>query len=47
MAVEEIIPNEATVVAIYNTNGIRVATMQKGLNILRMSDVTIVKVLVK
>jgi hypothetical protein len=39
--------NEVTVVAIYNANGIRVATMQKGLNILRMSDGTTVKVLVK
>ena len=44
MAVEEITSSEATVIAIYNTNGIRIATMQKGINILYMSDGTTVKV---
>ena len=47
VAVEEITPNEATVVAIYNANGVRIATMQKGVNILRMSDGTTVKVVLK
>jgi hypothetical protein len=44
VAVEEITSSEATVIAIYNTNGIRIATMQKGINILYMSDGTTVKV---
>lgn len=44
MAVEDIASSEATVIAIYNTNGIRIATMQKGINILHMSDGTTIKV---
>ncbi len=47
MDVEAITSSEATVVAIYNVSGIRITTMQKGLNILHMSDGTTVKVLVK
>jgi len=46
-AVEEMTNGESTVVAIYNTNGIRIATMQKGINILRMSDGTTTKVIIK
>ena len=44
MAIDEITNNESTIVAIYTTNGIRIATIQKGVNILRMSDGTTVKV---
>jgi hypothetical protein len=47
VAVEETTSNEAIVVAIYNANGIRIATMQKGINLLRMSDGTTVKVVQK
>ena len=47
MDVEAITSSEASVVAIYNASGIRITTMQKGLNILHMSDGTTVKVLVK
>ena len=47
MAVEDIASSEATVIAIYNTNGIRIATMQKGINILHMSDGTTIKVVVQ
>ena len=38
---------EATVETIYNTSGMRIATLQKGINLLRMSDGTTVKVVVK
>jgi len=47
MALEDIASSEATVIAIYNTNGIRIATMQKGINILHMSDGTTIKVVVQ
>ncbi len=47
VAVEETTSNEAIVVAIYNANGIRITTMQKGINLLRMSDGTTVKVVVR
>jgi len=47
MAVEDIASSEATVIAIYNTNGIRIATIQKGINILHMSDGTTIKVVVQ
>ncbi len=39
-------PN-ATVVEIYNVNGVRVANAQKGVNIMKMSNGKVVKVLVK
>ncbi len=39
--------NEATVVAIYTLNGMRLNDMQQGVNILQMSDGTIVKVFIK
>lgn len=38
---------EPTVVGIYNINGVRMNTMQKGVNIVRMSDNTVKKVLMK
>ena len=47
MSVESITRGEATVEAIYNTSGMRIATLQKGINLLRMSDGTTVKVVVK
>ena len=37
----------AQVAAIFNVNGTRVATLQKGINIVRMSNGTIQKILVK
>jgi hypothetical protein len=39
--------NEATVVAIYNLQGMRIDTMQEGVNILQMSDGQTVKVVIK
>ncbi len=41
------VKEELSVVAIYNANGVRVLDMQKGLNILQMSDGSIIKVMVK
>lgn len=38
---------EVTIVAIYTINGVRVTEMQPGINILQMSDGSIVKVMVK
>lgn len=38
---------EATVVAIYNLQGVRINEMQKGINILRMSNGTTMKVVIK
>ena len=39
--------NEATVVAIYNLQGVRLDDMQEGVNILQMSDGRVVKVIIK
>ena len=39
--------NEATVVAIYNLQGVRLDDMQEGVNILQMSDGSVVKVIIK
>lgn len=39
--------NEVTTVAIYNERGIRLSEMQPGLNILHMSDGSVVKVMIK
>ena len=47
VSVEGITRGEATVETIYNTSGMRIATLQKGINLLRMSDGTTVKVVVK
>ena len=47
VSVEGITSGEATVEAIYNTSGMRIATLQQGINLLRMSDGTTVKVVVK
>jgi hypothetical protein len=41
------VKEELSVVAIYNANGVRVLDMQKGLNILQMSDGTRIRVLIK
>lgn len=41
------VKEELAVVAIYNANGVRVLDLQKGLNILQMSDGSRVKVLIK
>jgi hypothetical protein len=38
---------EVTSVAIYNTQGVRLETMQEGLNIVLMSDGSVVKVMVR
>ena len=38
---------EVTSVAIYNTQGVRLETMQEGLNIIHMSDGSVVKVMVR
>jgi hypothetical protein len=45
-AIEEV-EEEPTVVAIYNTRGVRLNDMQEGVNILQMSDGTTVKVVIK
>ena len=47
MLIESITRGEATVEAIYNTSGMRIATLQKGINLLRMNDGATVKVVVK
>ncbi len=39
--------NEATVVAIYTLDGVRIDEMQQGVNILQMSDGSVVKVVIK
>ena len=39
--------DELTVVAIYNLNGVRLDDMQEGINILRMSDGSTMKVIIK
>ena len=39
--------NEATVVAIYNLQGVRLDDMQEGVNILQMSNGSVVKVIIK
>ena len=43
----ESVVEEISVVAIYNANGVRVLDMQKGLNILQMSDGTRIRVLIR
>lgn len=43
----ESVKEELAVVAIYNANGVRILDMQKGLNILQMSDGTRIRVLIK
>ena len=43
----ESVKEELAVVAIYNANGVRVLDLQKGLNILQMSDGTRIRVLIK
>lgn len=45
--IESVNNEEPTVVGIYNLNGVRLDDMQEGVNILRMSDGTSVKVLIK
>ena len=46
-AIEEQTSEEATVVAIYTLGGVRIDDMQQGVNILQMSDGSIVKVIIK
>jgi hypothetical protein len=46
-AVEETLPSEVVVVAIYNASGVAISTLQQGVNILRMSDGSVVKVVIK
>ena len=43
----ESVKEELAVVAIYNANGVRILDMQKGLNILQMSDGTRIRVLIR
>ena len=39
--------NEVTVVAIYNLQGVRLDDMQEGVNILQMSNGSVIKVIIK
>jgi hypothetical protein len=39
--------NEATVIAIYNLQGVHLDDMQEGVNILQMSDGRVVKMIIK
>ena len=39
--------NEVTVVGIYTLGGVRISEMQEGVNILQMSDGSVVKVVIK
>ncbi len=45
--IEEPATEEATVVAIYTSGGVRIDTMQQGINILHMSDGTTIKVVIR
>ena len=46
-AIEETATEEVTVVGIYTLSGVRLNDMQEGVNILRMSDGSVVKVVIK